>query len=167
MKQLALAMTLLALPVVGSAADEVWRWSDANGKVHYSNIRTGLPKEATPVTARITIVADRLPDADGPGLVVAGGQVSDAPPPRAARAKKAPASKWLPDGPVVYDEARREFGCFQAGTLFFGGFSHADDISGTLNCTPYQIGPEAWLNAAKAELAVRANGISPRDMFRL
>lgn len=170
MKQLALAMTLLALPAVGRAADDVWRWSDAQGKVHYTNIQGAVPEGASKVTTKITIVTDRLPGApEEPGLMVANGQVVDAPVrtgSRSARTSKV-ASKWLPDAPQVYDEERRRFGCFAAGTLFFGGFSHADDISPALNCTPYQIGPEAWLNSAKAELAVRQNGISMRDMLRL
>ena len=62
---------------------------------------------------------------------------------------------------------RLRFGCFTAGVLFDGGFSHADDISGVMNCFPYLLGPEAWLNAARAELAMRQSGINPRDMLRL
>ena len=36
-----------------------------------------------------------------------------------------------------------------------------------MNCLPYRFGPEAWLNAARAELAMRQSGINPRDMMRL
>lgn len=73
----------------------------------------------------------------------------------------------LPDGPRVYDEARLKFGCYTAGVLWAGGFSHANDISGVVNCYPYRLGPRAWLNAAQAELAMRENGINPRDMMKL
>lgn len=73
----------------------------------------------------------------------------------------------LPDAPRVYDKARLEFGCYTAGVLWAGGFSHANDISGVPNCYPYRLGPRAWLNAAQAELAMRENGINPRDMMQL
>jgi hypothetical protein len=73
----------------------------------------------------------------------------------------------LPDAPRVYDDARLEFGCYTAGVLWAGGFSHANDISGVPNCYPYRLGPRAWLNAAQAELAMRENGINPRDMMQL
>lgn len=73
----------------------------------------------------------------------------------------------LPDAPRVYDEARLKFGCYSAGVLWAGGFSHANDISGILNCYPYRLGPNAWLNAARSELAMRENGINPRDMMKL
>jgi len=73
----------------------------------------------------------------------------------------------LPDAPRVYDEARLKFGCYSGGVLWAGGFSHAGDISGVQNCYPYRLGPEAWLNAARAELAMRQNGINPRDMMKL
>lgn len=73
----------------------------------------------------------------------------------------------LPDAPRVYDEPRLKFGCYAAGVLWAGGFSHANDISGVPNCYPYRLGPRAWLNAAQAELAMRENGINPRDMMKL
>jgi hypothetical protein len=73
----------------------------------------------------------------------------------------------LPDAPRVYDEARLKFGCYTAGVLSSGGFSHANDIAGAPNCYPYRLGPQAWLNAAKAELAMRENGINPRNMMKL
>ena len=59
------------------------------------------------------------------------------------------------------------FGLFSAGALYFGGFSHPDDISPNLNVYAFTLGPEAWLNAARAELAMRQNGINPRDMMKL
>lgn len=73
----------------------------------------------------------------------------------------------LPDAPRVYDEARLKFGCYTGGVLWAGGFSHAGDISGVQNCYAYRLGPNAWLNAARAELGMRENGINPRDMMRL
>jgi hypothetical protein len=74
---------------------------------------------------------------------------------------------FLPDGPQAYDEARKQFGCFQGSVLASGGFSQPDDIAAAYNCLPYRLGPRAWLNAAKAELAVRENGIDPRQMVQL
>ena len=73
----------------------------------------------------------------------------------------------LPDAPRVYDESRLKFGCYSGGVLWAGGFSHAGDISGVQNCYAYRLGPEAWLNTARAELAMRQNGINPRDMMKL
>jgi hypothetical protein len=59
----------------------------------------------------------------------------------------------------VYTEKRLRFGCYAADLLYAGGWSHPDDITLTGNCLPYLLGPEAWLNAARAELGLRQNGI--------
>jgi len=87
-------------------------------------------------------------------LELSGGQVSDA----YAVAGPAPAPsgrQWLPDAPRIYDDARLRFGLYSAGALYFGGFSHPDDISPNLNVYAFTLGPEAWLNAARAELGMR------------
>jgi hypothetical protein len=170
MKQFALALPLLVLPALGHAED-VWRWTDANGTLHYSNAIGTVPSSATEVKARITIETAALPGAPDPALQLAEGEVTEAPPPArpAPRAPRAtpPRSRWLPGPPRIYDDARLRFGCFQGSILFAGGFSHPDDIAAAYNCLPYQLGPQAWLNAAKAELATRENGISTSDMVKL
>jgi hypothetical protein len=114
---------------------------------------------------------DRLPGtyADEPTLELQGGTVHDGGRrPMAQPVAAAPqAFVPLPDAPQIYNEQRRRFACFAAGVLYFGGFAHADDISPVQNCYPYRLGPRAWLNSAKAELAMRENGISPRDMMQI
>ena len=67
----------------------------------------------------------------------------------------------------IYDQERLRFGCYSAGVLFFGGWAHADDLSSSIGCYRYLLGPEAWLNTARAELAVHENGISPRELYQM
>lgn len=191
MTRLALALTLAALPALASAGQDMWTWTDDAGTVHYSNIAKFTPDGAKAVDSRITVEVDRIPgDESGAADSVTDmesyrrlpfdggnqftgryerGRVYDSfrdhhaestyPNPGGFQA--------LPDAPRVYDEARLKFGCYTAGVLWAGGFSHAGDISGVPNCYPYRLGPRAWLNAAQAELAMRENGISPRDMMQL
>ncbi len=171
MKQFALAVGLLVLPAL-VCAEDVWRWKDAQGRLHYTNISGTAPDGATAVKTQITIETDRLPGAPkGPDLVVASGNVSDgaesAPAPAAKPRAKAAGRTWYPPAPRVYDDARLRFGCLAGTVLYNGGFSHADDIVAAFNCIPYRIGVQAWLNAAKAELALRENGISVGDVLRL
>ena len=164
MKQVLLALTVALLPVCAHA-DELYKWKDERGVVHYTNVEQNAPADAALVDTPITLEVDQLPAAE-PVLEVAGGQVGDHCP--AARAA-APATGqyWYPDAPRIYDDARLRFGLYSAGALYFGGFSHPDDISPNLNIYAFTLGPEAWLNAARAELGMRANGINPRDMMRL
>jgi len=169
MRNILLAVTLTLAPTL-AAAEDVWRWKDARGAVHYSNLARLAPSDATVVKAPLTLEVDRLPGAPvEPALDIRGGQVlTEAERPAARSRAAAPArSKWLPDAPRIYDARRLRFGCYTAGVLYNGGFAHADDISGVQNCLPYRLGPEAWLNAARAELALRQNGINPLDIIQL
>jgi uncharacterized protein DUF4124 len=168
MKQLTLALGLLAVPALAPAAD-VWRWADPQGTMHYSNVIGSVPEKATEVTTQITIEADRLPGDGDTGLRIANGQIVEPAAPVASRTAKTDrrASRWLPDAPRIYDEARLRFGCFAGSVLFSGGFSHPDDITAAYNCLPYRLGPGAWLNAARAELALRENGINPLDVMKI
>ena len=165
MKLYALVVGLVVLPALGHASD-VWRWTDADGKTHYSNVVGALPHSATRVETTITIEASRLPGAprDG-GLAIDGGVVTDVAERRSRREDDAKrSSRWLPDAPRIYDDARLRYGCVVGDILYNGGFSHSEDITHGLTCAPYRLGPRAWLNAAKAELAVRENGINPFDL---
>ncbi|HWP66095.1 MAG TPA: DUF4124 domain-containing protein [Candidatus Limnocylindria bacterium] len=165
MKHVVLALAAALVPVCAQAGD-LYRWTDAGGVVHYTNVAQNAPAEAVQVDTPITLEVERLPAGDEPVLEMAGGQVSE----RCTRAHGAPAVEgqyWYPDAPRIYDEERLRFGLFSSGALYFGGFSHANDISPNLNIYAFTLGPEAWLNAAKAELAMREHGINPRDMMRL
>ena len=179
MKQLVLALSLALVPALVHAED-VYRWTDSNGVVHYSNLARTAPASATVIDTPITLEVDRLPGASDDGaLAMSGGMVSegvmsdgivmDSGIPEEylhGYASHVP-REWRPDAPRIYDDERLRFGCYTAGVLYFGGFAHPDDIAPELNCYPYLLGPEAWLNAAKAELAMRQSGISARDMMRL
>lgn len=221
MKKFALALTVAMLPVLATAAgDEIWKWTDANGTVHYSNRAQFAPEGATTVESRITMQVDQIPaDHDGRATNVAsnfdaydpfpakpeirhpkldrrwrvpiteqdryqrlpfdgGNEHTRAPYPaplydsfgeHLAESRYPGAVRFepLPDAPRIYDEPRLKFGCYTANVLWSGGFSQPNDISGTLNCYPYLLGPRAWLNAARSELAMRENGINPRDMMKL
>jgi len=166
MRKVLFALSVALVPVLVHA-DEVYRWKDERGVVHYTNIARNAPAEAAVIETPITLEVDRLPGAsEEPVLALSGGQVSDgfvAAMPAAASSDQ----RWFPDAPRIYDDARLQFGLFSAGALYFGGFSHPDDISPNLNIYAFTLGPEAWLNAARSELAMRQNGINPRDMMRL
>ncbi len=155
MKRFLLALTLAVVPAL-AAADDMWKWTDAGGVVHYSNIESRVPADADAVKTRIIREVNTIPT-DGQLRMVEGEVVEPAVDMPAAPRKRV--SK-------IYDEDRLRRGCFTAGVLFFGGWSHANDISPVMNCLPYMFGPEAWLNAAKAELALRQNGISERELTR-
>ncbi len=157
MRKVLVLLSLFTLPALGQAED-VWRWTDAQGTLHYSNVADRVPSEAEQVKTRIVREVTRLPGADTEMSAV-GGEVVDTEEARPAplRPRKRPTQ--------IYDEERRRRGCYTAGVLYFGGWAHADDISPALNCLPYMYGPEAWLNTAKAELALRRAGISQRDLF--
>src|SRR5262245_21210736 len=112
MKLYALAVGLLVLPALGHASD-VWRWVDADGKTHYSNVVGALPHSATRVKTTITIEAARLPGAPPEaGLTIVGGVVRDASDRSTRRTEEAKkSSRWLPDAPRIYDDARLRYGC--------------------------------------------------------
>jgi hypothetical protein len=164
MRKVLLALSVALVPAFVHA-DDVYRWKDDGGVVHYSNIARAVPAAAVVVETPITLEVDRLPGAGGePVLELSGGHVMER---HAVAAPVASGRQWLPDAPRIYDEARLRFGLYSAGALYFGGFSHADDITPNLNVYAFTLGPEAWLNAARAELAMRQNGINPRDMMTL
>ena len=172
MKPILFALMVALVPAI-THAEELYRWTDDRGVIHYSNVAAVAPSEATVVRTPITIETAQLP-----GAATDVDETRRAPE-RTPAYRPTPRNEFrgyappnytfrpLPDAPRVYDERRLMFGCYTAGALYFGGFSHANDISSTLNCLPYRLGPEAWLNAARAELAMRQNGINPRDMLRM
>ena len=169
MRSILLALTVTLAPALVGAED-VWRWKDGRGVLHYSNLAGNVPSDAAVVKTPITLEVKRLPGAPvEPVLDLRGGQVMDSADRPAARPRVAsPArSRWLPDAPRIYDAPRLRFGCYAAGVLYYGGFTHADDISGVQNCYPYRLGPEAWLNSARAELGLRQSGINPRELMQL
>ena len=166
MRKVLLALSVALLPAFVHA-DEMYRWTDDRGVVHYSNIARNVPTSAAVVETPVTLEVERLPGAVGePVLELSGGHVVERS--AAAAAPQVTSERqWFPDAPRIYDEARLRFGLFSAGALYSGGFSHADDISPNLNVYAFTLGPEAWLNAARSELAMRQNGINPRDMMKL
>lgn len=161
MRYLVLALSALAVTATVRADDTVWRWTDSAGTVHYSNIATRVPAEAEAVRTRIIREVDRLPHQAhavvGGDVVDGGDAVAEGSPP-----VPRPVRKRL--GPI-YDTDRRRFGCYATGVLSAGGWAHPDDISGAGNCDPFFYGVGSWLNSAKAELALRANGIDVRDLY--
>jgi len=48
----AVLATAVLLPAV-ALADEVWRWKDPSGRLHYSNVRAHIPRYAEPVATDI------------------------------------------------------------------------------------------------------------------
>ena len=50
-----IAVAVLTLPCL-AGADEVWRWRDPAGHLHYSNVKANVPADAEPVRKRIEIV---------------------------------------------------------------------------------------------------------------
>jgi len=150
------ALVVLAALAPLARGEEVWRWKDARGTLCYSNRAKFVPREATPVRTRLIVEAERLPGA--PDLVMANENVIEA---REQRPKgRVPAKRPH----RIYTEKRLLFGCYAGSVLFSGGWSHPDDITVTGNCLPYLLGPEAWLNAARAELGLREHGLDWRQL---
>ena len=61
--RVALALGLLILPGVAGAAG-MWRWRDAGGRLHYSNIPAKVPGQATEVTGAIGTMSAGVPTED-------------------------------------------------------------------------------------------------------
>ena len=164
MKTLAALLAVAACATL-SRAEEAWRWTDANGTIHYTNRADAAPADATRVKTRLIVETTRLPGA--PDLVLDGGDVLD------AGARRAPHRvPPLPPPPRraprrIYTEERLGFDCYASDVLYAGGWAHPDDISVQGNCLPYLLGPEAWLNGARAELALREHGIDWRRVAEM
>lgn len=161
MMHLILVVLAMATPAIAGSGDTVWRWTDEAGVTHYSNVATRVPAAATPLTTRIIREVDRLPGqtpALVQGVVVddgeAGGEFSP-PLPRPARSRLSP----------TYDTDRRRFGCYATRVLSAGGWAHPEDIPSVANCDPFFYGVGSWLHSARAELALRANGIDVRQLY--
>src|SRR5256712_11295203 len=123
MRSILLALTVTLAPAL-VGAEEVWRWKDGRGVLHYSNHTRNVPADAAVVKTPITLEVKRLPGAPvEPVLDLRGGQVMDsADRPAARRRIASPArSRWLPDAPRIYDAPRLRFGCYAAGVLYYGG----------------------------------------------
>jgi hypothetical protein len=136
-------------------AEQAWRWSGSDGTVHYSNQRELAPPDAQVVDRRIVIETHRLPGATADDAEIAG--VAAKRPPRSAAAEP----------PRIYDEARLRFGCWASKVLYAGGWAHADDILTPHTCYRFTLGdPQAWLHAARAELAIREHGLDLRAMMK-
>jgi hypothetical protein len=58
-----LVVVALALPLAAQA-DQVWRWRDAGGRLHYSNVPESVPEHARRVRARVGYLAGDLPAPD-------------------------------------------------------------------------------------------------------
>jgi len=151
MKTLASLLVLAALPAL-ARGDEAWRWKDHTGTTCYSNRAEAVPPDAVPVKTRLIIEATRLPGAE-PELV------AHARPPRTLIRHKRMRR--------IYSEERLRFGCYAASIVYSGGWGHPDDINIVGNCLPYLLGPDAWLNAARAELALREHGLDWREVARM
>ena len=152
MKTVALLLALAALPRLAHT-EEVWRWTDASGTTCYTNRAGTAPADAAVVKTRLVVETNQLPDSTGTiGVADAEPAVTPAEPKRPHR---------------IYSAQRRRFDCYAGGILFAGGWAHADDISGVGNCLPYMLGPEAWLNSARAELAMREHGIDWREVVAM
>lgn len=156
MKTIASLLVLAIVPALASA-EEMWRWTDGEGTIHYTNRRDARPADASVVKTHIVIEAAQLPDSE-PDLVMRDGVVVDAAETRPA----VPAREKRPHR--IYTEERRRFGCYAAGMLFAGGWGHPDDITVQGNCLPYMLGLEGWLNTARAELGLREHGIDWRQV---
>jgi hypothetical protein len=157
MKTVVMLAALALLPRL-VAAETMWRWTEADGTLRYSNQRELAPASAEPVQARLIVETARIPGGQTePDLVLDDGVVTEA---ATATPERARPGKRKP----IYPEERLRFGCYAGSLLYSGGWAHPDDITVQGNCLPYLLGPEAWLNAARAELALREHGIDWRQV---
>ena len=77
MRSILLALTVTLAPAL-VGAEEVWRWKDGRGVLHYSNHTRNVPADAAVVKTPITLEVKRLPGAPvEPVLDLRGGQVMD------------------------------------------------------------------------------------------
>ena len=60
MKRFILALSLLVVPAL-AGADEMWRWTDGDGTIHYSNVEGLAVGAATAVTGSIGFVGLVVP----------------------------------------------------------------------------------------------------------
>jgi hypothetical protein len=157
MKTLVTLAAFTLLPTL-AAAETMWRWTDADGALRYSNQRELAPATAAPVETRLIVETTRIPGAETePDLVLEDGVVTEA-------ATAAPEPTRSGKRKPIYTEERLRFGCYAAGVLYSGGWAHSEDITVEGNCLPYLLGPQAWLNAARAELALREHGLDWRQV---
>lgn len=160
MKLIGLALGLgfvLVGSTVGSAAsnEAVWRWSDG-GKLHYSNLPDRVPPQAVEVQTKIGHEVASLPDID-----VEDVKGDD----RGERVPNVFPHRVRTRLHTTYDATRLHFGCWASSVLYYGGWSHPDDVDPYYGCVPFHVGgPDAWLKAAKAELAIREHGLDLRQM---
>jgi hypothetical protein len=164
MKSIGLGLVLVLVgSTVGSAAsnEAVWRWSDTGGTLHYSNLPDRIPAQAEEVKTRIGHAVTSLPDASIEDIKDGDEARTDRGPnvfPHRVRKRLHP----------TYDRTRLHFGCWASSVLYYGGWSHPDDIAPYYGCVPFQVGgPDAWLHAAKAELAIREHGLDLREMVNV
>jgi hypothetical protein len=159
MKFIGLGLVLVLVgSTVGSAAsnEAVWRWSDG-GTLHYSNLPDRVPSQAEEVKTRIGHEVASLPDVDVEDVKGDDARAEHAPDVFPHRVRKRLHT--------TYDASRLHFGCWASSVLYYGGWSHPDDIAPYYGCVPYHVGgPDAWLGAAKAELAIREHGLDLRQM---
>jgi hypothetical protein len=157
MKPLVTLAALALLPTF-AAAETMWRWTDGDGTLCYSNRRDQAPASAAPVRTRLIVETAQIPRTEAePDLVLRGGTVTASTTPST---ESEPPNKRRP----IYTEQRLRFGCYASNLLFSGGWAHPEDIRVQGNCLPYLLGPEAWLNAARAELALREHGLDWRQV---
>ncbi len=128
MRTLLLA-ALVALPLAAHA-EEVWRWRDARGRLHYSNVDTRVPEHATRVRTRLGHVSGDLPLPD-PQMIA--DMLAAAEQARAEREERA---------------ARREEDVA----------SYRPRAFWACPVYPYRT-PEAWLCSAWLQLAAREAGL--------
>src|SRR5579885_2654566 len=57
-----LFLAILSVPALVHA--DVWRWRDARGQLHYSNVSEHVPPHATVVTGAIGTLASEVPSPD-------------------------------------------------------------------------------------------------------
>jgi len=57
---------ILTLPALARAEDTMWKWRDARGRLHYSNVQDEVPQGAETVTKTIGIVEPEPAATEGP-----------------------------------------------------------------------------------------------------
>src|SRR5262245_7080647 len=102
------ALLVLAVLAPVARSEEIWRWKDAAGTLHYTNRTDAVAVDAVPVKTRLTIETTRLPGAPEEVADAAAAET------RAPRLGPRPAQK-RPHR--IYTEQRLRFGCFAGSVL--------------------------------------------------
>lgn len=149
MKKFAVLLALLGLPALAHAED-MWKWRDARGRLHYSNVQESAPPQARKVAREIGLIG---------GEIIGPAATFEHP-------GEAPAAPTVPS-PTQRQRSRTEqlAGIARyADVTPFGPTCGSPWLVGQPLCPAYQaddaVAAQLWLYNAQTQLLMRRWGFS-------